>query len=296
MAEPDSFRVPRQTRVCQCVRDGGGGRAQPDAAPGREHRRGSPGARRPARRRPRRYRGRRARPARARRVVPPRGASRHGRVAAEHRRGGRCRPDRRHPPRAAGAVRRGHLARGTRGGARRWDQRRYAGDERDRQAVDRGSRRDRASGRDPPRAGRATASRGSFLRRRSRRRRDDRRDGRDRGVGDDDRALRGDARERARVDDRGRPRRGGAHTFASAQVLGGLRPDTADDRLRGHARVDLRGHAAAPPDPAGDRGGGVHVPDRPRRRAVRYADRAVRDSRGPDRTRRRVADRGDQPP
>ena len=32
-------------------------------------------------------------------------------------------------------------------------------------------------------------------------------------------------------------RRGRPHPFAGAQVLGGLRPDAADDRLRGHARA-----------------------------------------------------------
>ena len=96
---------------------------------------------------------------------------------------------------------------------------------------------------------------------RSRRRRDARRHDGDARVGHDRRALRHDARERARAD--GGPGRWARHPHRRprAQVVVRLRPDAAVRRLRRHARRHHRGHAAAVrPARSGDVGR-VPVPD-----------------------------------
>ena len=130
--------------------------------------------------------------------------------------------DRRGPSPAAGAVRSRHLAGGPRRRARRRPVDRHARDERDRAPVARGSRRRRAGRGHAPGAGRAPAARGRVLRRGPGGRRHHRRHDRHRRLGDDDRPLRRDARERARRSPSSTPT-----ARSSAPILGRASPRRA---------------------------------------------------------------------
>ena len=201
------------------------------------------------------------RPARSRRVAVHGAAARRGRLAAEHRRGlGDPAPLPR-APHAGHPVRDRQLARGARARGRRRALARPVADGRDPRGQRRGPRLPRAGGR-PPRGARSRARRARpAVRRRSRRRCDARRHGRDGRLGHDDGPLRQHARERARPRGGARRRHGDPHRLARAQVGGGLRPHRPTRRIGGHARGDHRAPAPRPRRARADRRRALLVPD-----------------------------------
>jgi hypothetical protein len=118
-----------------------------------------------------------------------------------------------------------------------------------------------------------------------------RRHGRHARLGHERRALRHDARERARPDGGHRRRQGDPHRRARQEVLGRLRPDPPVRGLRGHARHHHRGVRAPVPGARGDVGRGLQLPDAARRGRHRHRDHPARRAGRAQRVPRRGADR-----
>ena len=133
---------------------------------------------------------------------------------------------------------------------------------RDRRGQRERSRRPRRARRHAQAAQRVSARHRPVLSDRSRRRRDARRHGVDARVGHQRRALRHDARERARRSPSCSPMAASSDRRARAQVRRGLRPHAPVRRRRRHARHHHRAHAAAVRHPRRHVGRGVRVSDR----------------------------------
>ena len=143
----------------------------------------------------------------------------------------------------------------------------------------RGPRRDRAGARHPQAAERLHPRPGPVLPDRSGRRRIAGRHGRHARLGHQRRALRHDARERARPHGGARRRAHHPHVAARAQVRRRLRPHPPVRRQRGHARHHHRSDAAAVRHPRGDGCGSVLLRHARRRRQHRDPDHPARHTR-----------------
>ena len=167
---------------------------------------------------------------------PVRGARRGG-FSADHGRSARCRQHLPPPPGSDDPLRRGHLARGPYPGGEGRRMPRPEPDEPGARGARSRPRRGGAGGRDAQAAERTHPPYRPVLPDRPRRRCDHRRHGRDARLGHQRGALRHHARERDFAHRGARRRAHHQDRAASEKIRGGLRPDAAVRRLRGHARA-----------------------------------------------------------